>query len=318
MRYYFAPMEGVTDCEFRILHERYFPGADRYCLPFLTPTREHILTPRQLRELSPDGKARKNWLPQLLTASAEDFLWAAERLFALGFNEVNLNLGCPSGTVVSKGKGAGMLREPDALDAFLETVFSRCTGNISVKTRIGLEQPEEFGRLLEIFLRYPICELTVHPRTRRQLYKGAVRREAFDRAYRLWQGKLCYNGDLFSPADLDALAQRYPKLNAVMLGRGLLADPGLLCKYRGGSVTRERLREFHEELCRAYLARLHPNQAVLPKMKELWYYLSRSFDGGDAAFKKLRKARYWSGFYDLTRWVFDTLPLLDIADCEDL
>lgn len=318
MNYYSAPMEGITGCEFRSLHERFFPGADRYYLPFLTPTREHILTPRQLRELAPDGKAHKSWVPQLLTASAEDFLWAAERLGELGYGEVNLNLGCPSGTVVSKGKGAGMLRDPDTLDAFFDTVFSRCPIQISVKTRLGLEQPEEYDRLLPVFLRYPICELILHPRTRRQMYKGSVHRLYFDRTQAAWKGALCYNGDLFTLDALDAFLNAQPQLHAVMLGRGLLTDPGLLTKHRGGTVTGEQLRQFHEALCAAYLERLHPNQAVLPKMKELWFYLCRSFDGGQAAFRKLRKITRWTDFYALTRQIFDGLPYLKDADCEEL
>jgi len=220
--------------------------------------------------------------------------------------------------VVSKGKGAGMLRDPDRLDAFLDAVFSRCPLPVSVKTRLGLEQPEEFDRILPVLQRYPFCELILHPRTRRQLYKGAVHRAYFDRTEAVWQGRLCYNGDLFTRAALDAFVTRHPNVSAVMLGRGLLADPGLLTKYRGGSVRREDYRGFHEALCAAYLARMHPNQAVLPKMKELWFFLCRSFDGGQTAFRRLRKTRYWTDFYRITQEVFDTLPLLEDADCGDL
>ena len=164
MRYDFAPMEGITGALFRRLHHQFFPGVDRYYMPFLSPTRDHVFTPRELREILPENNPDAEVIPQLLTKVPEDFLWAAGELAAMGYQTVNLNLGCPSGTVVAKGKGSGMLADPSALDAFLDAVFSRAPCAVSVKTRLGLSDPEEFGPLLEIYNHYPLAELIVHPR----------------------------------------------------------------------------------------------------------------------------------------------------------
>ena len=103
-------------------------------------------------------------IPQLLAKDGSCAAWMIGVLRQMGYREVNLNLGCPSGTVTAKGKGAGMLRDLDALDRFLDTVFSEAGGPISVKTRIGVEKPEEFGpHPGGVTGRYPIAELIIHP-----------------------------------------------------------------------------------------------------------------------------------------------------------
>lgn len=164
MRYYFAPMEGLTDSIFRLLHHKYFPGVDRYYTPFFSPTVHRALTPKEARELPPAASMDFNVVPQLLTKVPEDFLWMAQQCKDLGYGEVNLNLGCPSGTVTAKGKGSGMLRDLDALKRFLEEIFSQTPIDISIKTRIGFASPVDFPALLDIFNCYPVKELTVHPR----------------------------------------------------------------------------------------------------------------------------------------------------------
>ena len=313
MRLYFAPLEGITGKTFREVHAACFPGVDRYCLPFLSPTQVHQLTPRERRALEPGPLDQSRLLPQLLTHSAEDFLWAASALAELGYTRVDLNLGCPSGTVVGKGKGAGMLRDPAALDRFLEAVFAACPIEISVKTRLGLEDPAEFGPILKVLSRYPIALLTVHPRTRRELYGPVFHPEAFARAAAETRLPLCYNGNLFTPADLEALERAFPGTEAAMLGRGMLADPALITRCKGGTRDRAALIRFHDGLCDAYLAQMHPNQAALPKLKELWAYLSLLFpDNG--AWKRIRKARRWEEFYPIAADTLRSQPLLPEPD----
>ena len=156
MRYYFAPLEGLTDSIYRKLHYRYFGGPDWYYTPFLSPTIHRTLTNREKRELPRADLAGIPVVPQVLTKNAEDFVWLAGVCRDLGYSEINLNLGCPSGTVTAKGKGAGMLRDLDALDRFLDGIFSQSPLFISVKTRIGFESSEEWENLLELYNRYPM------------------------------------------------------------------------------------------------------------------------------------------------------------------
>lgn len=308
MRYYFAPLEGVTDSIYRSVHHKYFPGLDRYYMPFLSPTIHRTLTHKEDRELPLADSVDFTAIPQVLTRVPEDFLWAAQICADRGYREVNLNVGCPSGTVVSKGKGSGMLRDPAELDRFLDGVFSRCPIEISVKTRLGLEDPDEFPAILEVFNRYPIRELTVHPRVRKDFYKNPVREEWFAYACENSRNPLCYNGNLITGADCDAVGQRYPHVASVMLGRALIGDPGMLTV---GGTRAEILKAFHRELTENYIREFGSARNAMFRLKENWHFLHLRFDGSEKLWKKLRKTTDIQEFYSITEEIFDTLPLAE-------
>ena len=303
MRFYLAPMEGLTDSIYRKLHHKHFAGVDAYFMPFLSPTQHRVLTHREERELPLADSLELYAVPQVLTKNAQDFLWAAQVCAHRGYDQVNLNIGCPSGTVVSKGKGSGMLRNPEELDTFLEEIFSASPIPISVKTRLGLKDPEEFPRLLEILNRYPIRELTVHPRVREDFYKGSVRKEWFAYALEHSKNPLCYNGDILTRQEADAVSG----VEAVMIGRALIADPGLL---RGGS-TRQQLKAFLEELLEEYTEAFGSYRNAMFRMKENWGFLRCRFEGSDKLWKQLRKTTDPSEYRNLTAQILDTLPLAE-------
>ena len=287
-----APMEGVTGAEYRAVHHRHFPGVDRYYMPFITPTQDRVFTPRELRNIAPERNVGYCAVPQLLTKNAGDFNWAAGELWAMGYDEVNLNLGCPSGTVTAKGKGAGMLRDPARLDAFLDAVFSAVEGPVSVKTRIGVQNPEEFAALLDIYNHYPICELTIHPRVMKQLYRGEADRAAFAAALPECRMPVCYNGDVTTPEELHTLEAEFPQLSGIMVGRGLIADPALFRRARGGApASREELRGYCDDLYHGYTEAFGAASCAVSRMKAHWFYLIHRFEGADPLEKPLRKAR---------------------------
>ncbi len=304
MRYYFAPMEGITDSIYRRLHHACFGGVDRYYMPFLSPTQHRFLTPRESRELPPAGSVPFAAVPQILTKHAEDFLWAASVCRELGYDEVNLNLGCPSGTVVAKGKGSGMLRDLDALDAFLEEIFQTSPLPISVKTRIGMESAEEFPKILEIYNRYPIRELTIHPRVRKVFYNGDVEMDAFRYALQNSTNKLCFNGNLNSLSDISAFSAEFPQIDAVMLGRGLIGDPGMLLP---GGTTVQALEAFHNALLDAYIETFGSARNAMFRMKENWSFLLAHFADSEKLGKRLRKTTDVGEFRAITTEIFHTL-----------
>ena len=306
MRYYFAPMEGITDSVYRRLHHEYFGGVDRYYMPFLSPTIHRCLTRKEDRELPMADSVPFDAVPQVLTKSAEDFLWAAQVCQDRGYGEVNLNVGCPSGTVVSKGKGSGMLRSPEELDRFLDAVFASSPIPISVKTRLGLENPEDFEAILEVFNRYPIRELTVHPRVRKAFYNGPVLEDWFRYAWEHSKNPLCYNGNLLSPADCDAAAARYPGLEAVMLGRALIGDPGMLKPQKN---TPANLKAFHDALLEEYITVFGSARNALFRLKENWHFLYLRFDDSEKLWKRLRKTTDIDEYKSITAEIFGTLSL---------
>ena len=318
MRYDFAPMEGITGALFRRLHHQFFPGVDRYYMPFLSPTRDHVFTPRELREILPENNPDAEVIPQLLTKVPEDFLWAAGELAAMGYQTVNLNLGCPSGTVVAKGKGSGMLADPSALDAFLDAVFSRAPCAVSVKTRLGLSVPVEFGPLLEIYNHYPLAELIVHPRVQKDGYRHPVRLEAFAPILAASRHPVCFNGGLVTTQDCRDLVGRFSGICGVMIGQGLVANPALVRQIRGGpGADRETLRAFHEALFGGYSQLFGSAHNAMMRMKELWAYLIRLFRDSGPYAKRLRKARDPQTFSQAVDAVFQELELLPEADWGD-
>ena len=293
MRIDAAPLQGITTYIFRRAHAEIFGGVDRYYMPFFSPAAEHLITDRELRDITPENNRGVTAIPQVMTRKAGDFLWAAEELAAMGYREINLNLGCPSGTVTAKGKGSGFLADPSGLDDFFEEIFRvgmPCDTVLTVKTRLGMKSEAEFPALLEIYNSYPIAELTIHPRVRDDFYKRPVRREAFAAALPECRLPLCYNGDLMTTADVDRLRADFPAVEAIMLGRGLIADPALARKLRGGApASREELERFTNRLYREYQAAYGGRGQAAQRMKELWYHLIRLFDDNDKYNKKMRR-----------------------------
>ena len=226
----FAPMEGITNSIYRVLHASCFPGADRYYAPFLAPDGEGRVKTGGLRELLPENNGGLPLVPQLLVNAAGPFLSAAKQLAELGYREVDLNAGCPSGTVVAKHKGAGLLRDPEALDHLLEEIFAACPLRVSVKTRMGYDSTEEFPALLEIYRKYPLARLTVHARSKAGMYRSEADREGFAAALERCPFPVVYNGSVCTPEDFRSLCERFPDLSGCMIGRGAIGDRGVFEK----------------------------------------------------------------------------------------
>ena len=306
MNIYFAPLEGLTDNTYRKLHNQYFPGVDRYYTPFFSPTSSRKLTPREIRELPPADSLGVRVIPQLLTKNPEDFLWMCEKFRDLGYEEINLNTGCPSGTVTAKGKGSGMLRDTEYLAHFLDKIFENATVKISVKTRIGFENPDEFHKILEIFNRYPIEELTIHPRVRNAFYEGEVDKTTFRYAQDNAKMPLCYNGNLNTYRDVQNISEEFPALSAAMLGRGLIADPGM---FTPEGTTVEVLEAFFNALLEEYLIAFGGSRNAMFRLKEHWRYLLCKFEGSEKLGKQLRKTTDLGEYKFITKEIFHNLPM---------
>lgn len=299
MRYYLAPMEGITGYIYRRAQHDLFCAFDKYFSPFLAPRQKKVFNSRETRDILPENNGGMYLVPQLLTNRAEDFIRAAKKLEEYGYHDVNLNLGCPSGTVVSKGKGAGFLGQPQLLERFLEEIFSAFPApksggsglEISIKTRLGMEDAEEFSRLMELYRRYPLKELIVHPRVREDYYEDHPDWDAFDRALSEAPFPVVYNGDLFTIEDMARFQERFPSVETVMLGRGAVADPSLIRQLKGGApLSRKELERFLDRLAGDYAEALSGERDVLFKLKELWSYLGKLFPEGGAELKRIRKA----------------------------
>ena len=291
---YMAPMEGVTGFIYRNTFARFFGGIDKYYTPFISPGEHKNFKSRELKDVLPENNEGLNVAVQMLTNNAELFIVTAHRMKDFGYKEVNLNLGCPSGTVVSKGKGSGFLSFPEKLDAFLDEIYNSLadTGlDISVKTRLGRYEPDEFYELLDIYNKYPVSELIIHPRVQKDMYKNKPRMEFFDYAVRHSKNRLVYNGDICTVEDYEKIINTYPDVGAVMLGRGLISNPGLAGQIIDGKqIDKDTLRAFYDALVDAYRAEIPDEKNVVFKIKENLFYLVNLFDDKDTCWKKIRKS----------------------------
>ena len=292
MSWSFAPMEGITNSVFRRLHAASFGSVDRYFAPFLAPDGKGRVKASALEELRPERNGELCLVPQILCNRPEAFLALGHELASMGYREINLNAGCPSGTVVPKHKGAGMLSDLESLDRFLDAVFSHADFAVSVKTRLGLESAGEFDAILAVYNRYPISELVIHARDRKGLYQSTPDLGAFQRAFSASRAPVCYNGNLLSPAHYAAVRAAVPALERWMPGRGAVANPALPRQLRGGAALELReFEDFTDRLLDAYLLSGVGEYHSLGRMKELWYYAAHLFPGAGREIKAINKAR---------------------------
>ena len=290
----YAPMEGITLSRFRQIHHEMFPGVSEYYTPFIAPDSNGGFRAKFLRELTADC-GRVQVIPQLLVNNADAFSLTADRLFDLGFREINLNAGCPSGTVFSKHKGAGMLRDPASLDTLLDCIMDHAESKgyrISVKTRMGVHSTDEFPGILEIYEKYPVKKLIVHARCRDDFYQGRADLAGFAETVSDCRVPLVYNGDIASEKDLEALRMAAPQVRNVMIGRAAVTNPALFRVLQGGNqLTLRELKEFHDRLMEAWLEDGLSPVFTVERMKTLWSYMQAMFPENRREVKAIMKSR---------------------------
>lgn len=292
MKNYLAPMEGVTNWVYRNAYHDCFYPMDKYFTPFITAKPNKRLSSKEIKEVSPETNGDLPVIPQILTNNAEDFVKTAH-IFRdeYGHREVNLNLGCPSGTVTAKGKGAGFLGEPDKLERFLD----------------------------EIYGRYPLKELIIHPRLLKDHYKGVPRYGLYEVAREKLKVPLGYNGDIFSVEAYQEIREKFPDADSVMYGRGLIARPYLLdaiMQKEDGEDHREeyrkKLRQFHDRLYRDYQEYLSGERNVLFRMKELWSYMAPGFTNYARYLKKIKKSQHFGDYEAAVMSLFGEQEILKV------
>ena len=295
---YLAPLEGVTDSIYRNTFSDYYGGIDKYYTPFISPNSTCKFTTREWKDINPEKNDINSTVPQLITNKAEHFLWAVGEIVPLGYKEINFNLGCPSGTVVAKKKGSGLLYYPEELDKVLYEIFSGLNNdvNISIKTRLGKAEPEEFYEILDIYNKYPISELTIHPRIQKDFYREPIRPEFFAYALEHSKAPLVFNGEVKTTEDIDNTFEKYPGINAVMIGRGIITNPQLALTYKNmieaSGLDLDKFKSFHNSLLDQYTQVLSGDKPVLHRMKEFWAFWEKNLPKkeNEKIIKKIKKS----------------------------
>ncbi|KIL09566.1 diguanylate cyclase [Clostridium botulinum] len=314
MKYYLAPMEGITGYIYRNTYEKFFHNIDKYFTPFIVTNKSRSLKSKELRDVLPENNKGMSIVPQILTNDSEGFINTTKKLQQLGYNEVNLNLGCPAGTVVSKNRGSGFLAKREELDIFLEEIFKIDDMKISIKTRIGKDSPEEFYELIKIYNKYPLEELIIHPRTQKDFYGNKPNLDVFKDALSLSNNPVCYNGDIFTVADHNKFEETFPKVKTLMLGRGILANPGLMNEIKNNDfINKELLKDFHDEIFNKYIDLFNEEKNAMFRMKELWGYMIYIFSDNKKYAKKIRKAQKLSDYNEAVLSLFEEQEIIEGA-----
>ena len=295
MDIYMAPMEGVTNYVFRKAYIKHFKAVDKFFTPFITPHMKKGFSKSELMELNANYNKTQYLIPQILTNNSDDFLKLAYEIKEMGYNEFNINLGCPSGTVTSKKRGSGFLQDVVALDRFFYDIFEKKDDiKISVKTRIGFSDYDEWEDLLKVYEKYEFCEIIIHPRLRSDFYKNNIHMEAFLSACKELKQKLIYNGDINTLEDNVILNKNLPsnRVFGIMIGRGLVRNPFLAesIKKKDNIYDIDKAVEFLNDIVNEYLSLDFGERNTLFKLKEIWGMMLGDNEKYTKILKKIRKS----------------------------
>ena len=290
-----SPLQGFTDFRFRNAFHHYFGGIDTFYAPYIRLDGKMVIKSSYQRDLQPENNTTLEVIPQVMTNNADEFLFVVKYIQQLGYKELNWNLGCPYPMVTKQGMGSGLICNPEKINHILERVHNETDVIVSMKMRMGYETPEEILDVFPILDKYPLKNIAIHARIGKQLYKGGVNLEAFQRCVDSTKHKLYYNGDITTVAKFKEMQERFPSIDHFMIGRGLIADPFLpsMIKNNTTEYPADRFKifsEFHDTIYQQYDAALSGPTPIKMKMLGFWEYFSQSFSNPQKTYKKIKKA----------------------------
>ena len=311
MKIFLAPLQGMTVAAYRNAFARYFGGIDEYYSPFISTSVGNKVNKLLLKDILPENNESSiKLVPQILGNDGAQFKAFADAISSLGYSEINWNIGCPFPMITGKRKGSGILPYPDMIKKVLDTVCTVSSYTITVKMRLGMEDPEEGMRVMEVLNEYPLGGVIIHARTGKQMYKGDVDPDAFYELATLCNHEITYNGDIFNYSDFLRISERFPFIKNFMLGRGALRNPFLPSVIKGNIVVQENktgiVKAFHDEIFNYYMNRLSGDKHLCDNMKEFWDYMCIHFDQSGKFLKKVKKCNRVSEYLELANRIFNS------------
>lgn len=290
-----SPLQGFTDFRFRNAFHKYFGGIDTFYSPYIKLNGKLIIKGSYERDILPENNTTLEVIPQIITSDADEFLFVAKYVQELGYKELNWNLGCPYPMVAKCGMGSGLIKNTDQIEHILKRVHNETDIIVSMKMRMGYENPTEILDVFPILDQYPIKNIAIHARIGKQLYKGGVDLDSFQNCLAHTKHKLYYNGDITSVAKFQEMQKRFPSIDHFMIGRGLIADPFLPSMIKNNTIEYPKNRfeifeAFHDTIYQEYDAYLSGPTPIRMKMLGFWEYFSESFSNPQKTYKKIKKA----------------------------
>jgi tRNA-dihydrouridine synthase B len=298
-----APFKGLTTKDFRNTHALYFGGLDEHLAPFVSGTGTRSISPAKLKDVIPLKENRCLTIPQIISTSAEEIVLFGKTLKDHGYDHINWNLGCPFPRIANKRRGCGMLPFPGEIDRILEKVYSGIPLSMSVKTRLGFYHPQEIMEVFAVLNRYPLREITIHPRIGTQVYRGEVDLQGFAACLETSRHPIIYNGDVYNLRQYHRLKGMFPAITAWMLGRGLLMNPFLALEIKGIEVAeaekRKRMLDFHLAFLPDGNTSASDKKKRLGCIKNIWYYMAGCFADGEKVFAEIKTTNDWGAYQSL-------------------
>ncbi|WP_027419640.1 tRNA dihydrouridine synthase [Crocinitomix catalasitica] len=290
-----SPLQGFTDFRFRNALNHFFGGIDTFYAPYIRLNGKMVIKPAYQRDLALENNTTLEVIPQVITNDPDEFLFVAKYVQSLGYKELNWNLGCPYPMVTKSGMGSGLICNPSRIDEVLDKAHKETDILVSMKMRMGYENAEEILDAFPILDQYPLKNIAIHARIGKQLYKGAVNLDAFEKCISSTKHKLYYNGDITSVEAFRAIQERFPSIDHFMIGRGLIADPFLPSMIKNNTTVYPENRwaifsEFHDTIYRQYDEFLSGPTPIKMKMQGFWEYFSQSTSNPQKTFKAIKKA----------------------------
>jgi len=291
-----SPLQGFTDFRFRNAFQKYFGGIDTFYAPYIRLNGKMIIKPNYDLDIQLKNNDTLTVIPQVMTNDADEFIFVTKFVRSLGYKELNWNLGCPYPMVTNKCMGSGLINDPDRIDRILDRVHTETDITVSMKMRMGYEHPLEIIDSFPVLGKYPLKNIAIHARIGKQLYKGGVDLDSFQRCVDHSPHKLYYNGDITSVAGFREMTERFPMIDHWMMGRGLIADPFLpgMIKKDTEEYPEDRFEifsKFHDTLFSAYEQKLKGDKQVIMKMASFWGYFATTFSNSTKIIKKVKKAK---------------------------
>lgn len=288
---HFAPLQGYTEDAFRRIHNELCGGIAEYYTPFVRMENGGVRS-KDLRDLKPEHNKGVAVTPQVIAKDACELRTLLDVILPMGYQKIDINMGCPFPLQTRHGRGAGILPHPGKVQEICDAIRQYPDVMFSVKMRLGLTSSDEWKEVMPLLNAVPLRHITLHPRVASLQYKGEVDMESFEAFTEACKHPLIYNGDVATLSQLQLLEEKY-NLAGIMIGRGLLARPTLAAEYLSGKEmdTRERIqkaRQMHDRLL-AHLETVIPSEAQrLTKIRTFWDFMEEEL--GRKVWKKIMKA----------------------------
>lgn len=244
---FFAPMEGITDEPYRLALQKVYPEWDYFSTDFLrVPNHGHFTEKKLIQHFGETAYAsdihREKTSYQILTTLKAKTSETIQKISGLGFKHLDLNVGCPSKTVNGNFGGAFLLTDPEQLKLLVREIRQYFPDLFTVKMRLGYHDTNNFVELLKILEGEGVEAITIHGRTRDQLYKGRADWSYIKQAVETVNIPIVGNGDVWTVDDVENIFEE-TKCHAVMCGRGALKTPWLAQLYKKYHNKRGQLNE---------------------------------------------------------------------------